>query len=76
MKFSFIYPFRFRSDNARVYQQISMNLDMTVGQAACRLLCRYKQTGFPQMLTRNSLKMSSKFPKFHKNSLDFAQSSV
>ena len=32
--------------------------------------------GFPQMLTRNSLKMSSKFPKFHKNSLDFAQSSM
>jgi len=28
------------------------------------------------MLTRNSLKMSSKFPKFHTNSLDFAQSSV
>jgi len=34
------------------------------------------QAGFPQMLTRNSLKMSSKFPKFHTNSLDFAQSSV
>jgi len=33
-------------------------------------------SGFPQMLTRNSLKMSSKFPKFHKNCLDFAQSSV
>jgi len=32
--------------------------------------------GFPQMLTTNSLKMSSKFQKFHKNSLDFAQSSV
>jgi len=27
-------------------------------------------------LTRNSLKMSSKLPKFHKNSLDFAQNSV
>ena len=25
MKFSFIHPFRFRSDYARVFQQISMN---------------------------------------------------
>ena len=25
------------------------------------------------MLTRNSLKISPKFPKFHKNSLDFAR---
>ena len=25
MKFSFIHPFRFRSDNARVFQHISMN---------------------------------------------------
>jgi len=43
MKLSFIHPFRFRGDNARVFQQISMNLNMTVGQAACRLLCRYTQ---------------------------------
>jgi len=43
MKLSFIHPFRFRGDNARVFQQISMNLDMTVGQAACQLLCRYTQ---------------------------------
>jgi len=42
MKFSFIHPFRFRGDNARVFQQISMYLNMMVGQAACRLLCRYR----------------------------------
>jgi len=28
---SFIHPFRFHGDNARVFQQISMNLNMTVG---------------------------------------------
>ena len=39
MKLIFIHPFRFRGDNARVFQQISMNLNMMVGQAACRLLC-------------------------------------
>jgi len=44
MKFNFVHPFRFRADNARVFQQISMNLNMTVGQAACRLLCRYTQS--------------------------------
>jgi len=43
-KLSFIHPFRFRGDNARVFQQISMNLNMMVGQAACRLLCRYTQS--------------------------------
>jgi len=42
MKFSFIHSFRFRVDNARVSQQISMYLNMMVGQAACRLLCRYR----------------------------------
>ena len=35
MKFSFFHPLRFRVDNARVFQRISMNLSMTVGQAAC-----------------------------------------
>ena len=34
MKFSFIHPFRFRGDNARVFQQISMYLNTMVGQAA------------------------------------------
>jgi len=29
---------------------------------------------FSQILTRNSLMLSLKFPKFHRNSLDFAQS--
>ena len=38
MKFSFIYLIRFRVDNATVFQRVSMNLNMTVGQAACRLL--------------------------------------
>jgi len=33
MKFSFVHPFRFRGDNAIVFQQISMNLNMTIGQA-------------------------------------------
>ena len=33
--------FNFRDDNARVFQRVSMNLNMTVGQAACQLLCRY-----------------------------------
>jgi len=33
--------FNFGGDNARVFQQVSMNLSMTVGQATCRLLCRY-----------------------------------
>jgi len=26
----------FRGDNARVFQRVSMNLNMTVGQAACQ----------------------------------------
>jgi len=43
MKFSFVHPFRFCGDNARVFQQVSMNLNITVGQAACRLLCWYTQ---------------------------------
>jgi len=33
----------FRGDNARVFQRVSMNLNMTVGQAACQLLSRYAQ---------------------------------
>jgi len=36
--------FNFRGDNARVFQRISMNLNMTVGQAACQLLRRYTQS--------------------------------
>ena len=36
--------FNFRRDNARVFQRVSMNLNMTVGQAACQLLCRYRPT--------------------------------
>jgi len=43
VKFSFFHLFRFRVDNARVFQRVSMNLNMTVGHAACRLLCRYTQ---------------------------------
>ena len=29
---------------ARVFQRVSMNLNMTVGQAACQLLCRHNQS--------------------------------
>ena len=36
--------FNFRGDNARVFQRVSMNLNMTVGQAACQLLCQYTQS--------------------------------
>jgi len=43
-----IYPrnlvlFNFRGDHARVFQRVpmKMNVNMTVGQAACQLLCRY-----------------------------------
>jgi len=43
VKFIFFHVFRFRVDNARVFQRISINLNMTVGQAACRLLRRYTQ---------------------------------
>jgi len=32
--------FNFRDDNTRVFQQVSINLNMTVGQAVCQLLCR------------------------------------
>ena len=35
--------FSFRGDNARVFERVSMNLNMTLGQAACQLLCRYTQ---------------------------------
>jgi len=44
MKFSFIQHIRFRGDNARVFRRVSMTISMTVGQAACRLLCRYTQS--------------------------------
>ena len=36
--------FNFLGDNARVFQRVSMNLNMTVGQAVCQLLCRYTQS--------------------------------
>jgi len=36
--------FNFGGDNARVFQRVSVNLSMTVGQATCRLLCRYTQS--------------------------------
>jgi len=36
--------FNFRGDRARVFQRVPMNLNMTVGQAACQLLCRYTQS--------------------------------
>jgi len=36
--------FNFRGDNAREFQRVSMNINMTVGQAACQLLCRYTQS--------------------------------
>ena len=38
-----LVSFDFRGDNARVFQPVSIrvNLSMTVGQAVCRLLCRY-----------------------------------
>jgi len=42
VKFSFFHLFRFRVDNARVIERVSMNPSMTVGPAACRLLCRYR----------------------------------
>jgi len=35
MKFSFIQLIRFRVDNAKAFQRASMNLNMTIGQAAC-----------------------------------------
>ena len=39
-----LVSFNFRSDNARVFQRVSMILNMTVGQAACQLLRRYTQS--------------------------------
>ena len=39
-----LVSFNFRGDNARVFQRVSMNLNMTVGQAACQSLCRYTQS--------------------------------
>ena len=43
MKLSFIHLIRFRVDNARVFQRISMNLNMTVGQDGCPPICRHTQ---------------------------------
>ena len=43
MNFSSIHLITFRVDNTRVFQRVSMKFNMTVGQAACRLLCRYRQ---------------------------------
>jgi len=42
----FFHLSRFRVDNARVFQGVSINLNMPVGQAACWLLCRYTQCTF------------------------------
>jgi len=36
MKLNFIHLVRFRVDNARVFWRVSMNLNITVGQTACR----------------------------------------
>jgi len=41
VKFSFIH---FRGDNARAFQRVSMNLNMTAGQATYQILCRYTQS--------------------------------
>jgi len=43
MIFSFIHLIRFCVDDARVFQRVSMNVNMTIGQAACWLLCQYTQ---------------------------------
>jgi len=43
-KLSFILLIRFRVDNARVFQRVSVHLSMTVGQAACLLLWRQTQS--------------------------------
>jgi len=40
MTLNFIHLIRFRVDNARVFQRVSINLTMTAGQATWRLLCR------------------------------------
>jgi len=40
MKFSFLHLIRFRVDNTGVFHRHSTNLNMTVGQAACRLLLK------------------------------------
>jgi len=44
MNFGFIHLIRFHGDKARVFQRVSINLSMTVGEAACRLLCRSTQS--------------------------------
>jgi len=40
MKFRFIHLISFLGHNAWVFQRVSMNLNTTVCQAACRILCR------------------------------------
>jgi len=40
----FIHLIRFCIGNTRVFQRVFMNLNMTVGQAACRLWCRHTQS--------------------------------
>ena len=39
MKLSFLHLIRFCVDNSRAFQHVSMNLNTTVGQAACWQLC-------------------------------------
>jgi len=40
----FIYLIRFCVHNAKVFQRVYVNLNMTVGQAAWRLWCRHTQS--------------------------------
>ena len=36
--------FNFGGDNPKIFQRVSMNFNMTVGQAVCQLLFRYAQS--------------------------------
>ena len=40
MKLSFIHLIVFRVDNTRVFQRVSMDINRTVGQAACNRVAR------------------------------------
>jgi len=39
-----LVSFKIRGDETKVFQRVSMNLNITVGQTACQLLCRYTQS--------------------------------
>jgi len=43
MKINYILLIKFCFDDARVFQRVPMNLNVTIGHAACRLLYRYNQ---------------------------------